>query len=178
MQGDMNELRFCEIRAAGERGLAGTAVPYETDAEMPWGRERIARGAFTPIGDVILNAMHDRQTPLARTGGGGLELTDTAAGLELHATLPRTRAADDVLELVRSGVLRGLSIEFRATSERFTGPLQDLRVIEKAELHGVGVVDTPAYPSALVEARLSALPIRLPLVTTDGRGGLRPLILL
>ena len=35
----------------------------------------------------------------------------------MTATLPKTRDADDVLELVRTGVLRGLSLEFAAQSE-------------------------------------------------------------
>ena len=117
---------------------------------MPFGRERFEAGAFTPIGDVLLNAQHARQTPLARTGGGGLTLTDGPDALRIEADLPATRAADDVLELVRSKVLRGLSIEFRAIAERMDG---DLRIISAAALGAVSVVDTPAYPESEVEAR-------------------------
>ena len=113
-------------------------------------KERVEPGAFAPLGDAILNASHDRTTPLARTGGGGLTLTDTAGELRIEAELPSTRAADDVLELVRAKVLRGLSIEFRALKERVEG---GVRIIERARLAAVAVVDTPAYPASYVEAR-------------------------
>ena len=46
--------------------------------------------------------------------GGGLELVDTETELTIRAELPETSESNDVLELVRSGVLRGLSIEFSA----------------------------------------------------------------
>ena len=107
------EMRFCEVRAEG-RSLSGTAVRYGDVASFAWGRERIEPGAFAPLGDAILNAQHDRATPLARTDGGGLTLLDSEAALEIRAELPPTRSADDVLELVRAKVMRGLSIEFVA----------------------------------------------------------------
>ena len=144
------ERRYVELRQEGGRRLSGVAVSYGDLAAVPFGRERIEPGAFTPIGDVILNAGHDRQAPLARTGGGGLELVDTERELIVRATLPETRAADDVLELVRAGVLRGLSVEMRPVSVRMEG---GLRIIERAKLVGVAVVDTPAYPASEVEAR-------------------------
>ena len=56
--------------------------------------------------------------PLARTGGAGLDLADSAERLAFAATLPETRAADDILALVRSGVMRGASVEMRVTAER------------------------------------------------------------
>ena len=92
---------------------------------------------------------------LARTGGAGLELSDTAERLAFAATLPETRAADDVLTLVRTGVMRGASIEMRVTGQRFEG---GVRVIERAQLSAIGVVDTPAYPASEIEARRAARP--------------------
>ena len=49
-------------------------------------REEFQAGAFGSVSalDVILNRQHDRRMPLARTGGGGLVLTDsTASALRL-----------------------------------------------------------------------------------------------
>ena len=149
------ERRYIEIRQEGGRVLSGQAVVYGDVAHaLPWGQERIEAGAFAPIGDVLLNDMHQRAVPLARTGGGGLVLVDTAEALEVRATLPPTRAADDVLALVKAGVLRGLSVEFRAVAERMEA---GVRVIQRARLGGIGVVDTPAYPASEVEARMAAL---------------------
>ena len=149
------ERRFIELRQDG-RLLTGTAVRYGDVARLPWGDERFTAGAFAPLGDVILNSMHDRRTPLARTGGGGLELVDSDSELRIAAELPKTQAADDALELVRTRVMRGLSIEFEATTERL---VNGVRVIDRAVLHGVGLVDTPAYEKSEVEARKAALAV-------------------
>ena len=100
--------------------------------------------------DVLLNVAHDRGRPIARTGGGGLALADSAEALTIRADLPVTREADDALALVRAGVLRSLSIEFRAAAERMEGAV---RVIERATLAAIGLVDTGAYPGSTVEAR-------------------------
>lgn len=143
------ERRYVELRQGPGRTLEGVAVRYGDTARLPWGEERIEPGAFAPIDDVVLNAHHDRTTPLARTGAG-LTLEDTAERLALSAELPATQAADDILALVRAGVMRGLSIEFRAVAERFEA---GVRIIERAVLSGIGVVDTPAYPQSEVEAR-------------------------
>ena len=55
-----------------------------------------------------------------------------------------------MLTLVHSGVLRGLSIEFNAIEERLD---DGVRVIERAHLSAIAVVDSPAYAGSVVEAR-------------------------
>ena len=87
---------------------------------------------------------------MARTGGGGLELIDTREALNIRATLPRTQDANDTIALIRGGVLRGLSLEFLSETERMEG---QTRIIERAELRGLAVVDKPAYSDSLVQAR-------------------------
>ena len=150
------ERRYVELRADDTgRTLRGVAVTYGDVAKVAGLEERIEPGAFGALGDVILNFSHDRGTPLARTGGAGLELSDTAERLAFAATLPETRAADDVLTLVRTGVMRGASIEMRVSAQRFEG---GVRVIERATLAAIGVVDTPAYPASEIEARRAARP--------------------
>lgn len=149
------ERRYVELRADDEgRVLRGVAVVYGDTAKLPFGEERIEPGALQ-FGDVILNAHHDRAAPLARTGGAGLEIADSAERLAFAATLPETRDADDVLTLVRTGVMRGASIEMRVTAQRFDG---GVRVIERAQLAAIGIVDTPAYPQSEIEARRAARP--------------------
>ena len=149
------ELRFTELRAEpSSRQLSGIAVRYGDVARMPWGEERIDAGAFGSIGDILLNRQHDRGKPLARTNGGGLTFTDGNDALRMTATLPETRDGDDVLALVRSGVMRGLSTEFIAEDESFDG---SLRIIKRARLVGLAVVDQGAYPASLVSQREQAL---------------------
>ena len=148
------EIRCCELRAEGAgRRISGTAIRYGETAQMPFGRERFLPGAFGDLSaaDVVLNFQHQRDRPIARTGGGGLELVDTAESLTIRAELPSDCTdASDCLSLVRAGVLRGLSIEFHARQESME---QQTRVIERALLVRIGVVDEPAYPGAVVEAR-------------------------
>ena len=147
------ERRYCELRQAEGRAIEGVAIRYGDNATMPWGAsERIEPGAFGDLADAdaILNLQHDRARPLARTQGGGLTLRDSRSELRVEAELPETRTADEALALVRAGVLRGLSLEFVVRRERVDA---DTRVIEQATLHGVSVVDTPAYPASMVAAR-------------------------
>ena len=151
----LRERRYFELREADGRRLSGVAVRFGDVAKLPWGEERIEAGAFSPLGDVILNTQHDRGRPLARTGGGGLDLRDDGSALTIEATLPATREADDAIELVKSKILRGLSIEFRAVKERMEGKT---RIIERAELHAVAIVDSPAYPQSEIQARMKEAP--------------------
>ena len=146
------ERRFTELRQEGRR-LSGVAIRYGSIAVFPWGRERFEAGAFGDVGqlDVILNSHHVRARPLARTAGGGLQLVDTETELTIRADLPPTSEANDVLALVRSGVLRGLSIEFSAQAERLEEG--DLRIVERAKLSAIGVVDRPQYETSTVQAR-------------------------
>ena len=147
----MSERRYSELRAEG-RILSGVGIAYGDTARLPFGRERFQAGAFPGVehSDVLLNASHDRARPLARTNGGGLTVSDSPQALSIRAELPATREADDTLTLVTAGILRGLSLEFIARSERREG---NVRIVERATLTALGVVDKPAYPSSLVSAR-------------------------
>ena len=84
--------------------------------------------------------MHDHQKPLARTGG--LDLIDGADKLTASIRLPDTTDGRDTRALLSRGILRGLSVEMRIEWNRFEG---HQRIVEKAELMGLGVVDRPAY---------------------------------
>ena len=143
---------LAELRAEGEgeRLLAGLAVPYGTVAvDRP---ERFNPAAFADgLGGAVLRAMHSRglSMPLAKTGAG-LELSDTAAGVEMRAELPPSSLGDDALALVRAGVLDSLSIEFVALREHREG---GVRVIDRARLTGIAIVPAGAYAEAKVEAR-------------------------
>ena len=68
----------------------------------------------------------------------------------MAAELPETREALDALALVHAGVLRGLSVEFIVSRERDDN---GVRLIEAAELVGLGLVARPAYDASAVAAR-------------------------
>ena len=150
------EYRFAaglELRQDGS--LAGTVIRY--GEVSPSFAERFEPGAFGDVSasDVVLNVAHDRARPLARTGGGGLTLEDSATELRLHAVLPETPEATAAVTLIKGRVLRGLSVEFRVTAERSE---KGIRVVEQAALSAVAVVDSPAYPSSSVAARRAKAP--------------------
>lgn len=147
--------RYFPLRYDGERTIDGTALVYGDVAEFPWGdKERFEAGAFGSVAslDVILNVQHDRGKPVARTGGGGLNLIDSAQGLDIRAELPDTTNANDALTNIQQRIYRGLSIEFRPLKHRLEGTLEKgyTVVIEKAELRGVAIVDRPAYKKSLL----------------------------
>ena len=138
-----------DLRHDGGRTVSGTVLKYGDTANIYGMQESIARGAFGDVskGDIILNFQHSRGKPLARTGGGGLELEETGDGITMRAELPNTTHGNDALELVKKGVLRGLSVEMRihkTTNER------ERYTINSATLSGIGLVDKPAYPQSTI----------------------------
>ena len=146
------EFRFTGVRLEG-RTLEGVAMSYSDVATLPGGaQERFEPGSFEDVEqvDCVLNVQHDRGRPLARSLGGGLVLSDSPTQLSIKATLPETRESNDVIELVKGKVLRGLSVGFIALQERFES---GVRVIERAALRSIAVCDSGAYPSATVSAR-------------------------
>ena len=151
----MSEKRFFELRQDG-RILSGVAMRYGDVATLPFGKERFEAGAFGDLGgsDILITVQHSRGRPLARTNGGGLVLIDSPVELRVEATLPPTTESDDTLALVKSNVLKGLSVEFEATQEKTEGTGEgSLRVVTGAILRGLSVVDSPAFPASLVVAR-------------------------
>ena len=147
----MLERRFIAGLEVDGRTLRGRAIRYLDEAIIATGfgqkRERFARGAFGDVSklDTVLDLQHSVERRIARTGGGGLTLTQDGDDVLLSATLAETRDADDTIALVRAGVLRGFSIEFNAETDEWAG---DLRTVTRAGLPAIGVVDRPAYVSA------------------------------
>ena len=150
----LTERRYSALTAGAGRELSGTAITYGEVASLPWGRERFEAGAWESLADIRMDVQHVRARIIARTGGGGLELSDGPEALRIRAVPEQTREAEDALRLVRRGVLRGLSIEFRATETRME---RGIRIVERAELAAVSLVDSPAYPSSVPEVRRGGL---------------------
>ena len=131
-----------EFRVAG-RTLSGRALVYGDVS--PDFLERFVPGSLAPVPAVPLNLQHDSRTVLLEPGS--FVLNDTERALEVRAELPASSAA---LALVRRGALSGFSIEFHAKTERREA---GIRVIERAELTGIALVDHGAYPQSVAEVR-------------------------
>ena len=145
----MDEIRFAvECRADETRQspgrIVGTLMEYETRAgDRP---ELFAAGALSwPDGGIVLNEQHNRQAAIMRFEP---EVRDGAVVID--AALPDTQRGRDAATMIRNGTFRGLSVEFRATSE---GVRNGVREIRAARLAGAALVDDPSYPASRVEVR-------------------------
>ncbi len=133
-----------ELRIAG-RTLRGV-IPYETRATDR--AERFAAGVFVSGLDTArINLQHDPAVVVAEQPHT-LTLTDSPQALELRAELKPGAA----LSLLRRGRLTGLSPEFIAIDEHRA---DGVRVIDRAHLAGIGLVDSSSYPTT-VELRQGA----------------------
>lgn len=155
----------CEFRVAG-RTLSGVAMRYGDVS--PDFRERFVPGAFGDVERIDVNLQHDCSLVVAH----GAMLTDTERELRVRAELPVDSAA---LKLVRRGALNGFSVEFHARQERREG---DVRVVERADLVGLALVDRGAYPQSTAEVRArsgrtmtAAIPTGRPVACECAGGG-------
>ena len=149
-----------EFRIAG-RTLSGRAMLYGDVS--PSFRERFTPGAFGTVPATIpVNLQHDSSIIVAERA----VLADTPRELRVRADLPEGSAA---LALVRRGALNSFSIEFFAREERREA---GVRVIERADLVGLSLVDEGAYRGATAEVRRALLEARAPSATIGtGREG-------
>ena len=128
------------FRVSG-RTLSGRALVYGDIS--PDFRERFEPGAFGDVGTIPVNLQHDRNLIVAERA----ILSDSPRSLDVRADLPAGSAA---LALVKRGTLNGFSIEFHARAQRFEA---GVRVVERAALTGLALVDRPAYPGSSAEVR-------------------------
>ena len=138
-----------EFRAATEvrldgRTLVGSVMQY--GSVSPSHRERFEPRSLRYQEGVKLNIQHDAEREIG-VYPDTLELRESRRALDLVCPL-RDRSAE--LSLVRRGALGGLSVEFIARRERREGAI---RVIEAADLVGIGLVDRPSFPTSKVEIR-------------------------
>ena len=136
-----------ELRVEG-RKLSGVVMNY--GEVSPSHRERFEPGSLRMAESVHLDLHHDIERAVAWHPGGGLTLDNGRDALTMRAELPPIPAADRALDEIRSGAVRGLSVEFRPVKERRDA---DIRVIEDAFLTGIGIVRAPSYKQSSVEAR-------------------------
>ena len=147
----MDEIR-CSIkiedRAEGEPArLVGVLLPFNERAKDR--AEFFESGSVSwPQSGLTLRRQHNRHQPILN-----FLPVEVEGRLTVDAPLPDTVAGRDAAAEIRGGLFKGLSIEFRAVRENFVG---GVRRISEAVLTGAGLVDSPAYESATVEARALA----------------------
>lgn len=144
---------------ADKRTIRGLAVPYNQGTVAEDSRQvRFEQGAFARSlaqrGDKIrLYAQHTDETRLPI--GRSVSMTDTPAGVVAEFALARTAAGDEALELVRAGMVDGLSIRLHPIRHRQEGATT---VYTEAGIRNVALVPEPAFDAARVDAVYSAQP--------------------
>lgn len=140
-----------EVRFGGEfrvdesgRTLTGRALAYGDVANMGMFRETFVSGAFVEMPQTIdVNLQHDASVIVARDA----ILIDSPRELRVRAQLPEGSAA---VQLVKRRSVDSFSVEFHALAERREA---GVRVIERAVLAGLALVDRGAYPQSKAEIR-------------------------
>ena len=143
------EVREDEARLGPGR-LFGVLMRYNTRAKDR--DELFLPGSLSwPDSGIVVNRQHSRSSPVLRA-------VPTIVGDEvlIDAPLPDSTAGRDAAAEIRSGLLTGMSIEFRATAQTIVG---GVRRISAAILGGVGLVDSASYATS-VEVRHGARRLR------------------
>ena len=151
-----------QVRGEGDSNIIeGIAAVVESETDLGWFTERIAKGAFDDVlkDDVVALFNHDPNLPLARTDGGGLELFLNKRGdLGYRFEAPDTTAGRDMLENIRAGIVKQSSFAFTIAEENWETnsdkDVPDVRTITKVQrLYDVSPVTYPAYKNTTVAAR-------------------------
>ena len=140
----MSEIEIREaalsLDAVEERTITGLAVPYNQEASIGGGiQERFAPGAIDSVEDVKLFYGHEE--PIGKVISG----RETDAGYEITAKVSQTSRGDEVLTLMRDGVLNKFSVGFMPIEHDRDGSLITRTLIDLKE---VSVVPFPAFAGA------------------------------
>jgi HK97 family phage prohead protease len=142
--------------------LHGYVVKFDSlSSDLGGFREKIAYGAFNDTlqavkdrrHDITLQTEHDTRNLLGRVAAGNLTLSVDEYGLRFAVVLPNTGLARDTLELVRTGILRGVSFGFSQPIDSWDRSGGDrVRTVKRLKLHEVSLVAHPAYGASSVSS--------------------------
>lgn len=141
------------------RKVEGLAVVFNRDANLGWFTEEIDPRAFdnADMSDVVLNFNHDDSLLLAGTRNGSLSLEVRDDGLFQSADIIDTTQGEDVLKLVRSGLISKMSFSFTIADDGEVWEKRDGKehrtITEISKLYDVSLVTFPAYPQTSAWAR-------------------------
>lgn len=139
----MPELEIREFAASAdleERTVTGLAVPYGQSADIGGSyQERFAPGAIDSVEDVKL--FYGHEDPIGKI----IEGRDTEAGFEIMAKISDTPKGNEVLTLLRDGVLNKFSVGFLPLEQEQEG---STITRTKVSLKEVSIVPFPAFSGA------------------------------
>ncbi|MHC4546824.1 MAG: HK97 family phage prohead protease [Planctomycetota bacterium] len=152
-----------ESRGDGEGAgtvITGYAAVFDVlSTPMPWGHEKIAKGAFARAikqrADVIANLEHEGGlNVLGRVSNKTLTLREDDHGLRVEFRPPDTSAGRDAITLVKGGFLRQMSFMFAVKKQELEETDEGLlRTLVDVDLYDVAIVAFAAYPQTSVKVR-------------------------
>ena len=152
---DNIEIRDDEV--SGGRIITGYPIVFNKPSENLGGFiEYVESGALKGVSmdSVYLIYGHDFNNVLARNDAGTLKLSIDKTGLLFEATLPNTTLANDVLENIRVGNIRGMSFGFTVADESWEygkNDDPDIRHVKQIdELFEITLTPIPAYKDTTV----------------------------
>ena len=150
-----------ELRSAetDSREVEGYAVVFNAETDLGWFTEEIDRDAFnqTDMSNVYLLFNHDENNVLAGTSNNSLKMNIDDRGLFQTSNIIDTSLGEDVLKLVKNGLINKMSFAFTIAnggeewSERDGKEHRIIRKIDK--LFDVSLVTYPAYSQTSAYAR-------------------------
>ena len=158
------EKRYLNVEVRSEsddsRTVRGYAAVYNQETVIgDYFREKIASGAFARSlseNDIRACWNHNMDLPIGRSTNGSLRLREDDRGLAFELDLPDTNTGRDAYELIRTGVVSGVSFGFSVRKETWeqgeNGELS-LRILEDVDLYEISPCTFPAYEQTNVVAR-------------------------
>ena len=138
---------------SGPGVLTGVILTYGTDEAVITREGKLERFAARSVylsPSISLNLQHDQGRILIESLGDSLRVNDTPEALRVRVELQDTALGREAASDVRAGKLRGFSAEFDALAEHED---RGVRIIDRAILQRLGLVDSPAYRQSTVEIR-------------------------
>lgn len=158
----INRIYDVELRAVENesREVEGYAVVFNQSTDLGWFTEEIDRDAFAnaDMSNVYLLFNHDENNVLAGTSNGSLDMRIDDRGLFQTSRIIDTNVGEDVLKLVKNGLINKMSFAFTIDpdggEEWISGEDKDHRIIRKIDhLFDLSLVTYPAYPQTSAYAR-------------------------
>lgn len=130
------------------RTLTAIGVPYDTEISL-WGpyRETFAPGSIRDEGAIL---RYGHRHPIGKITSA----RDADGGREISAPISHTPTGDEVVTLIRDGVLTRMSIGFEGISHEVTERDDGTTLITWTDViaREYSVVEFPAYPTAQIES--------------------------
>lgn len=153
----LNNIEIRDDEETGGRVITGYPIVFNSPSTDLGGFiEFVDQDALKDVSmdDVYLIYGHDFNNVLARVDAGTLELTIDETGLLFRATLPNTTLANDVLENIRVGNIRGMSFGFTVDDELWKWSANaetDIRYVKHIDqLFEITLTPVPAYKDTTV----------------------------